>query len=87
MREPRLLPGVRPGMGLVLAFLCGAPASAAEVTDVANAVYEEVDAVMLSGETTVGKHPIRCVEQLDSIARVSEKVPGLNFTSRTGFVV
>ena len=30
-------------------------------TDVANAIYEEVDAVMLSGETTIGKYPIRCV--------------------------
>lgn len=51
----------------------------AEVTDVANAVYEEVDAVMLSGETSVGKYPVRCVEQLDSIARTSEKFAGLGF--------
>lgn len=43
----------------------------AEVTDVANAIYEEVDAVMLSGETTIGKYPIRCVEQLVEIARAS----------------
>jgi len=43
----------------------------AEVTDVANAVYEEADAIMLSGETTVGKHPLRCVRQLDAIARAS----------------
>jgi pyruvate kinase len=44
----------------------------AEVTDVANAIYEGTDAVMLSGETSIGKHPVRCVEQLDSIARHSE---------------
>ncbi len=52
----------------------------AEVTDVANAIYEEVDAVMLSGETTVGKYPIRCIEHLDKIARASEKLPGLHFS-------
>ena len=52
----------------------------AEVTDVANAIYEEVDAVMLSGETTVGKYPVRCVEQLVAIANATEKSQGLNFT-------
>lgn len=52
----------------------------AEVTDVANAVYEEADAIMLSGETTVGKHPLRCVKQLDAIARATEPKPGMNFT-------
>lgn len=53
----------------------------AEVTDVANAIYEEVDAVMLSGETTIGKHPIRCVEQLDEIASTTESIRGLEFTN------
>lgn len=52
----------------------------AEVTDVANAIYEEVDAVMLSGESAVGKYPVRCVEHIDRIARASEKLPGLNFS-------
>jgi pyruvate kinase len=52
----------------------------AEVTDVANAVYEEADAIMLSGETTVGKHPIKCVEILDRIARSTESSRGLLFT-------
>jgi len=51
----------------------------AEVTDVANAVYSEVDAVMLSGETAVGKYPIRCIEDIDKIARASEQLPGMNF--------
>ena len=37
----------------------------AEVTDVANAVYEEADAIMLSGDTTLGKFPVKCVEILD----------------------
>lgn len=51
----------------------------AEVTDVANAVYEEVDAVMLSGETTVGKYPLKCVEYLNRIAMASEQYTGLRF--------
>ena len=51
----------------------------AEVTDVANAIYEGVDAVMLSGETGVGKYPVRCVERLDEIARRSERFPGLGY--------
>lgn len=52
----------------------------AEVTDVANAVYEEADAIMLSAETTIGKHAVRCVEILDRIARSTEKSRGLLFT-------
>jgi pyruvate kinase len=52
----------------------------AEVTDVANAVYEEVDAIMLSGETTVGKYPVKCVEYLDRISRQTEQFRGLRFS-------
>lgn len=51
----------------------------AEVTDVANAIYEEVDAVMLSGESAVGKYPVKCVEMLDRIARASEQGVTLGF--------
>lgn len=49
----------------------------AEVSDVANAVYEEVDAVMLSGETAAGRHPERCVEVLDKIVRRMERVDSI----------
>ena len=51
----------------------------AEVTDVANAIYEGVDSVMLSGETSVGSYPQRCVEQLSNIADRTERFPGLGY--------
>jgi pyruvate kinase len=41
----------------------------AEVTDIANAIREQADCVMLSGETTVGKYPVECVETIQRIAR------------------
>lgn len=45
----------------------------AEVTDVSNAVLELADSVMLSGETTTGKHPLRCVEVMSRIAVTTEQ--------------
>lgn len=41
----------------------------AEVTDVANAIFEGTDAVMLSGETAVGRYPVKAVRIMDRIAR------------------
>ena len=51
----------------------------AEVTDVANAVFEQADAVMLSGESTVGKYPVQCVRTLDTIASRIERSGGAGF--------
>ena len=51
----------------------------AEITDVANAVFEQADAIMLSGETTVGKYPIECVQVFDRVARRMEQIPGAGF--------
>jgi len=51
----------------------------AEVTDVANAVFEQADAVMLSGETSMGRYPVKCIEVLDRIARRMEREPGAGF--------
>jgi len=54
----------------------------AEVSDIANAVYDGTDAVMLSDETTVGKFPVQAVEVLhDTIKDVEKDYPYFkNFT-------
>ena len=44
----------------------------AEVSDVANAIYDGTSAIMLSGETAVGKYPIETVETMAKIAKTTE---------------
>lgn len=67
----------------------------AEVTDIANAVYSNTDALMLSAETATGKYPIEAVETMASIAEQAEKdragindfrVPLSNNCTRTEFL-
>jgi len=45
----------------------------AEITDVANAIYDGTSAIMLSGETAAGKFPVEAVQTMSSIARTTEK--------------
>ena len=48
----------------------------AEITDVSNSVFERVDCVMLSGETSVGKYPVECVKVLNKITQNVERHAG-----------
>ncbi|MBN2000376.1 pyruvate kinase [candidate division KSB1 bacterium] len=47
--------------------------SRADVSDVANAIYDGTDVVMLSGETSVGKYPVQCVEMMARIGDYVER--------------
>jgi pyruvate kinase len=51
--------------------------SRADVNDVANAVHDRVDGVMLSGETSVGKYPIRVIKAMNKVVRNVENYADL----------
>ncbi|MBV9010102.1 MAG: pyruvate kinase [Verrucomicrobia bacterium] len=51
----------------------------AEVTDVANAVFEQADAIMLSGETSIGAYPEECVRVFDRVALRIERSGGAGY--------
>lgn len=59
----------------------------AEVSDAAGAVDGGADAIMLSGETATGQHPVRTVELLDAIIRDAESIPPPPWTQRAAETV
>ena len=53
----------------------------AEITDLSNAVYEQTDAIMLSGETSIGAYPDKCIEVMDRVARRVERSGGAGYAN------
>ncbi|MBQ4101925.1 MAG: pyruvate kinase [Oscillospiraceae bacterium] len=54
-------------------MITNASPTRAEITDVANAVFDGTSAIMLSGESAMGAHPVRAVEVMNRIARQAEQ--------------
>jgi len=54
----------------------------AETSDIANAVLDGCDAVMLSGETTIGKHPVETVRAMAKICEATEPYANFHYTER-----
>ena len=52
----------------------------AEITDVANAIYDGTSAIMLSGETAAGKYPVEAIQTMDAIAQRTES--DINYAKR-----
>ncbi len=60
----------------------------AEISDVANAVYDGTSAIMLSGETAAGKHPVQAVQAMARIASYTEAgIPYAEKISRSDFKI
>lgn len=59
----------------------------AETSDIANAVFDGTDAVMLSGETTVGKHPIETVAAMAKICETAEKYAEFHYSEEDERVI
>ena len=59
----------------------------AETSDIANAVFDGTDAVMLSGETTIGKHPVETVAAMANICETAEKYAEFNYSDENDRVV
>ncbi len=64
----------------MLETMCNNPIpTRAEASDVANAIFDGTDAIMLSGETAAGKYPVKAVQMMSRIAAEAENSPFMRY--------